>query len=98
MFKHKFLISNVLHHKSMKIYNNFGKRASGPDGLALALVIRPFELPFDPDTDMDSMQPGTFLLFTVNFNTLATGTSPISHSVNTLADSFGAGLTSRQLE
>ena len=48
-----------------------------------------FELSFDLPTDLDTLQAGSFTLATLTFDTLGPGTSPLTFSVNTLADSIG---------
>jgi hypothetical protein len=47
------------------------------------------EFSLDDPLDLDSLQEGSFQLFTLTFMTLGTGTSPIGISVFDLGDSIG---------
>ncbi len=43
--------------------------------------------------ELDALQPASFALATLSFDTLAGGTSPLTFSQVVLADAFGATLT-----
>ena len=51
-----------------------------------------FELSLDSIADLDSLQPSSFVLFTLNFQALGPGTSPVSVQLNALSDAFGDSL------
>ncbi|MBI1353693.1 MAG: PEP-CTERM sorting domain-containing protein [Acidobacteria bacterium] len=48
-----------------------------------------FDLSFDLPTDLDDLQADAFKLFTLTFDTIGPGTSPITLSVNAFGDSLG---------
>ena len=52
-----------------------------------------FELSFETASDLNNQQPDNFTLFTLNFDTLATGTSAVALSLNALSDADGAPLS-----
>lgn len=66
---------------------NFGTNITGVTPGALSVNV--FEISFDFPGDLDTLQPGAFTLFTVNFNAIAPGNSSIVLSVNDLGDSIG---------
>lgn len=49
-----------------------------------------FEVSLD---DVDALQPANFTLFTLTFNAIAAGTSPVAVHVNALGDGLGNALT-----
>ena len=49
-----------------------------------------FELSLDQASDLNSLQPASFPLFTLHFGTLGVGTSPLTLSLNALGDADGA--------
>ena len=51
-----------------------------------------FELSLDSPTDLATLQPDSFLLATLSFDTLAPGISPLGLSINALGDAWGVGL------
>lgn len=48
-----------------------------------------FELSFDFPADLDTLQPASFTLATLSFDTIGVGTSPLGLTVNALGDAFG---------
>ena len=56
-------------------------------------VVNLFELSLDTPGDLDTLQPGSFTLATLEFDTLAVGTSPLGISINVLGNAFGEPLS-----
>ena len=54
-----------------------------------------FELSFDLPTDLDSLQPDSFILAILHFNALGSGTSPLTINVNAIGDSLGTPLAAQ---
>ncbi len=52
-------------------------------------VVNVFELSLDLITDLIALQAGDFTLFTLSFDTLSRGISPLSISINALGDENG---------
>ena len=52
-----------------------------------------FELSLDSDSDLNSLQPASFVLATLSFTALGNGISPVSLSVNALGDADGNSLS-----
>ena len=52
-----------------------------------------FELSFDDVLDLNSLQAGSFTLFSILFSSTAAGIADFSLSVNVLGDAFGNALT-----
>ena len=52
-----------------------------------------FDLSLDLPADLDLLQSSSFILASVNFTALSSGTSSLGISINTLGDSFGLPLT-----
>ncbi len=52
-------------------------------------TVNVFEISFDFPSDLDTLQPGAFTLFSVNFDAIGVGTSSIDVAVNSLGDSIG---------
>lgn len=48
-----------------------------------------FELSLDDPADLDTLQPGSFTLATLTFDTIASGTSPLELFINALGDALG---------
>lgn len=55
-------------------------------------VVNVYELSLDAAADLDALQPAAFTLFTLLFQGLGPGTSPLSVSLNTLGDASGDAL------
>lgn len=51
-----------------------------------------FELSFDSASDLNTLQPASFMLATLTFEALADGTSPLTINLNALGDADGASL------
>jgi hypothetical protein len=66
------------------------------DASALGLV-NAFELSFDTTADLNTLQPGTFTLFTITFSAASAGTSLLGLSVNSLSSAEGTGLVADAL-
>lgn len=62
------------------------------DVIAGVGTVNLFELSLDLADDLDTLQAGSFLLATLSFDALASGSSTLSISVNALGDSLGAPL------
>lgn len=63
------------------------------DVTAGAGTVNLFELSFDLPSDLDSLQPDSFTLATLNFNAIGVGSSPLAIStVNALGDANGLPL------
>jgi hypothetical protein len=52
-------------------------------------TVNVFEVSFLLDFELDALQPGSFPLVTLNFDTLNSGTSPLTITSATLSDAFG---------
>ena len=48
-----------------------------------------FEFSLDDPLDLENLQAGSFILATLTFDTLTSGTSPLSLSVNAIGDAYG---------
>ena len=55
-------------------------------------VVNVFELSLDLPSDLDTLQPGSFTLATLSFDTLALGVSALDISIIALGDSLGDSL------
>lgn len=55
-------------------------------------VVNLFELSWDLPDDLDTLQPGNFVLATLDFQAIGTGTSPLTFDSIVLGDSWGASL------
>jgi hypothetical protein len=51
--------------------------------------LRVFEISLDAAADLDSMQPASFTLATLDFHAIGEGTSTLSIQINSLGDSIG---------
>lgn len=56
-------------------------------------TVNVFEVSLLSDTDLDALQPSSFPLVTLNFDTLNSGTSPLTITAATLGDAFGDPLS-----
>lgn len=70
------------------------------DGLGVLSSVTPgggsvdlFELSLDTSDDLNSLQAPGFILSTLTFGTIGSGTSPLSLTVNALGDAYGNSLT-----
>jgi hypothetical protein len=67
--------------------------ASGLNPVAATLTgigeLNLFELSFDLPADLNALQPGTFILATIQFQTIGAGTAAIVLESNTMVDAFG---------
>jgi len=63
--------------------NLSGSQLIGPGSL------RVFEISLDAAADLDSMQPASFSLATLDFHAIGVGTSELSIQINSLGDSIG---------
>jgi hypothetical protein len=52
-------------------------------------VVNLFELSFDSPPDLDTMQPGSFQLARLTFNTIGQGNSMLGIDINSLGDALG---------
>lgn len=57
-----------------------------------------FELSLESVADLDTLQAGSFLLATLSFDALASGSSALSLSINALGDSLGDRLEAEVIE
>lgn len=55
-------------------------------------TVEVFELSLDSINDLNNLQAPAFVLVTLTFQALKTGTSPMSVTINALSDAFGNGL------
>jgi len=63
--------------------------SSGPGSVEL------FELSLDSIDALNSLQPATFTLATLTFNTTSAGASPLNLSINALSDAYGDALSAQ---
>lgn len=70
--------------------SGFGSISSVTPG---AGTVELFELSLDSIDDLNNLQAPAFVLATLDFKAIGVGTSPVSISINALADAYGDALT-----
>jgi len=60
---------------------------------ATAGLLNVGEISLDAESDLDTLQPGAFALFTVTFQAIAAGASGLNLQINSLADAAGLALS-----
>ena len=74
---------------------HLGSFAQIDSSTALTGKVNLFELSFDDVAALNNTQAGSFTLFTLTFDVLANGVSPITIGVNALGDAHGTGLSAQ---
>jgi len=94
--------SSVIRYSSMTWGNQldilgFGSVRSFDSTQAQSGHLNSYEVSLDDPADLDSLQAGNFVLFTLNFTAIDTGRSTLDLGINDLSDSRGVSLSSTSI-